>query len=148
MMRLVAGAVLAAALATGVLASTANASTLPVVQANTTGWSGMVTRPGTIFVGQGGSPFVRHQTWSSWGASTARSNGQLVQQDSGCTMPSYLCPVSKRPASVYLDDVRHHNGKAYFKKMRWNWTSRNGHARVAYWLFGFEGGTVPAWIPR
>lgn len=147
-MRLLAGAVLSAALATGVLASTASASTLPVVQAHPSGWSGMVTRPGAIHVGNGGSPFVRHLMWSSWGASSAHGSGQLVQQDSGCTMPSFLCPVSKRPATVYLHDVRHHNGKAFFKKMRWNWTSRNGHARVAYWLFGFEGGSVPAWMPR
>jgi len=136
--------------ATGAFAvGTANASTLPRVQANTNGWSGMVTRPGTIYVGQGGSPFVRHLTWSSWGNSVAFASGQLVQQDSGCTQPSYLCPVSKRPVTVYLHYVQSHNGSPYFKKMRWNWTSRNGHARVMYWLFAtYPGASVPAWQLR
>jgi hypothetical protein len=135
--------------ATGALATgTANASTLPVVQAINNGWSGMTIRPGAIYVGNGGAPFVRRLTWSSWGGSTAHASGQLVQQDSNCTLPSYRCPVSKRAATVYLQYVRYHNGSPYFKKMRWNWTSRNGYSRVMYWLFGPASSSYPAWQPR
>ena len=44
----------------GLAAPSASAATLPVIQAyNVTGWSGMVTQPVHIAIGQGGSPYAQ-----------------------------------------------------------------------------------------
>lgn len=146
-------AVLAAAAVAGLAiiagAGTAGAASTPLVQANNGGWSAMSYRPGHIYVGMGGAPFVRHLSWGSWAgpAATTRS-GQIVQQWP-CGKPIYQCPASVHPVNVYLHDVQTHGGNPYFAKMRWSWVNSKGKARVAYWLFGtLSGGTVPGWNPR
>ena len=111
------------------------------------GWSHMSYRPGEILVGQGGSPIVRHLAWGSWTTSAATTRaGQILQFF--CPGPSSGCPGTTHPVTVFLHDVRTHNGHPYFAKMRWTWRNNNGRTRVAYWLFGLEGGTVPNWIVR
>lgn len=149
---IVAAAVMCAAIATFLPLTAAVASNpgLPVVQANTTGWANMSYRPGHIYVGQGGAPYVRYLAWGDWTAGSATTRaGQLVRQANPSCTPTYLCPVSKKQVTVYLHDVLSHNGTTYFAKMRWDWTSRNGHPESTYWLFAtYPGGSVPSWILR
>lgn len=118
-----------------------------LVQANTLGWASMSYRPGAIYVGQGGSPYVRSLAWSTWTAGSATTRaGTLVRQANPTCTPTYLCPVSKKPVTVYLHGVLTHNGTPYFAKMRWGYTSRNGHAEDIYWVFkDYPGGSVPSW---
>lgn len=117
-----------------------------LVQALTEGWSNMSYRPGAIFIGQGGSPFVRYLAWANWGGTATTRSGQYVYQTNPACTPTYLCPVTKKPVTVYLHDVKTHRGTAYFDKMRWNYTSRNGHLRSIYWVFEYyPGGSVPFW---
>ena len=50
---------------------------------------------------------------------------------------------------VYLHDVLRHQGTAYFAKMRWDYTSRNGHPEAIYLVFEiYPGGSVPFWNER
>ena len=56
---------------------------------------------------------------------------------------------SKKPVTVYLHGVLTHNGTPYFAKMRWGYTSRNGHAADIYWVFKtYPGGSAPSWNVR
>jgi hypothetical protein len=122
MMRLVAGAVLAAALADSVVAvhaaAPALASASPKVQAGATssGWSGMTRRPGTIYVGQGGSPIVYKLTWHSWGSSSAQATGKLAKWGKNC-LPIVSCKPTVYKVTVTLTDVKNHNGTLSYRKM-------------------------------
>lgn len=119
----------------------------PLVSHTTGGWPSLAYRPGEILVGNGGSPIVRHLAWGSWTTSAASTlAGQIVLFF--CPGPSSGCRGTTHPVTVFLHDVRVHRGQPYFAKMRWTWRNRNGHVRVAYWLYGLEGGTVPGWIVR
>ena len=140
----------AVAVAAPLTAASAAVSSAPPgatrVQANDIGWSHMSYRPGAIYIGQGGSPFVRYLAWANWGGTATTRSGQLVRQANPNCTPTYLCPVSKKPVTVYLHDVKTHNGRPYFAKMRWHYTSRNGYSRYIYWVFKtYPGGTVPFW---
>lgn len=116
------------------------------VQALTEGWANMKYRPGVIFIGQGGSPFVQHLAWRSWTANGAITrSGQYVYQTNPYCTPTYQCPVTYKPAQVYLHDMKTHNGRHYFAKMRWSYTSRNGYHKAIYWVFRFTGGSAPGW---
>jgi hypothetical protein len=148
-----AGILAALALVTGAGAGAASAASAspppgtPLVSHTTAGWSSLTYRPGAIFVGNGGSPIVRRLAWGSWTTSAATTRaGQIVQFF--CPGPSANCPGTTHPVTVFLHDVRVHRGQPYFAKMRWTWVNHNGRTRVAYWLYGLEGGTVPAWMVR
>jgi hypothetical protein len=141
----------AAAIVAPLTAASAAAHSPPagaaLMQANENGWHNMSYRPGAIYIGQGGSPFVRYLAWHSWGASSATTrSGQYFYQTNPYCTPSYLCPYSKKPVTVYLHDIKTHRGQPYFAKMRWNYTSRNGYHRSIYWEFEYyPGGSVPFW---
>jgi hypothetical protein len=79
---------------------------------------------------------------------TARPGALARTRQGSPPGPSSGCPGTTHPVTVFLHDVRTHNGHPYFAKMRWTWRNNNGRTRVAYWLFGLEGGTVPNWIVR
>lgn len=119
----------------------------PLVSAKDTGWQGLAYRPGAIYVGNGGSPFVSKLSWSSpgtWTTSSATTRtGDITQYWPQPGVPSYQWPSTTRAASVYLHDPLTHSGQPYFAKMRWNWTNAHGVAKVAYWLT--SGGF---WQPR
>lgn len=117
------------------------------MQAFTEGWANMKYRPGVIFIGQGGSPYVQHLAWRSWAAGSAITrSGQLVRMANPYCTPTYQCPVTYKPAQVYLHDMKSHNGRPYFAKMRWSYTSRNGHPEAIYFVFTFyPGGSSPGW---
>lgn len=142
----------AAALAlTGGAASAAIAAPAPgtpLVAASPNGWQSLTYRPGRIHVGNGASPFVYNLSWGSWSTSAATTRSGRIRQYWPNGGPSYTWPSTTRPVKVYLHDVKTHRGQPYFAKMRWNWTNARGVAKVAYWLFGYEGGTVPGWIVR
>jgi hypothetical protein len=117
-----------------------------LMQANENGWRAMSYRPGAVYMGQGGSPYVQYLAWANWGGSATTRSGQLVRQANPSCTPTYLCPVSKKPVTVYLHDIKTHSGQPYFAKMRWNFTSRNGYRKSIYWNFDYyPGGSVPFW---
>jgi hypothetical protein len=141
-----AGKIVAANVVQGGLATVsgtaASAASRPAIQVNTNGWAGMKVEPHHIYIGQGGSPFIRRMHWTHWSQRTAAGHGRLIQMIPGCTQPTYLCPVSHHRVWVYLHRVRSHDGVLYFSRMRW--TKPNGHR--SYWRFNRAlGGTVPAW---
>jgi hypothetical protein len=131
-------AISAGILAPTLAASAATAAPPPgatLVQANVYGWSGMSYRPGTIHIGLGAAPFVYNLSWGSWGTWAATTSGGRIRQYWPNGGPSYTWPSTTRPVTVYLHDRLTHNGHPYFAKMRWNWVSASGNAKVAYWLF-------------
>jgi hypothetical protein len=135
---LVLSAAAAVSVVTGVSATSASASALPVVSANVTGWHGSV-RPGHIFIGQGGSPFVRSLTWTHWGPWNAESHGRLIRQIPGCTRPSYLCPVSNRYVEVTLSRPILHSGVKFFTRMQWVFHNASGLRVVQHLYFSGRG---------
>jgi len=141
-----AGKIVAANVVQGVLgtvSAAASASSAPVVQANTNGWTGMSVRPRHIYIGQGGSPYVsRRRNWTVWGPYTASPSGRLHEISPSCPPPIYLCQYNSRHVRVYLHRVQADDGFRYFTRMRW--TLRNGH-RIHWRLNRALGGTVLAW---
>ena len=141
---LAAAAALALTGASAAVAATASPpSGIPLVSANTNGWSNLSYRPGHIYVGQGGSPVVDKLAWGSWGYSAAITRAGRLTQYWPNGGPSYQWPYSRHPVVVYLHDPLVHQGQPYFAKMRWNWTNAHGKAKVAYWLM-----TGGFWSPR
>jgi hypothetical protein len=136
-------------IAPAVLAATpASAVTLPRVQANIFGWSGMSTRPGTIRVVMTGGPTAIHLAWRTWTTSSATARSGTIETQPYCGRPIPQCPVYHHPLVVYLHDARTHRGSPYFAKMRWTYRNARG-THVIYWLFHiFPGGTVPSWDRR
>jgi hypothetical protein len=136
-------------MAAAVLAATpATAVTLPRVQANIFGWSGMTTRPGTIRVVMTGGPTAIHLAWRAWTTSSATTRSGTIETQPYCGRPIPQCPVYHHTLTVYLHDVRTHRGSPYFAKMRWTYHNARG-THVIYWLFHtFPGGTVPSWDRR
>ncbi len=150
---LVAVAASAALVLTGGAASagTAPASPppgIPLVSAQVTGWSNFQYRPGVIYVGQRGLPFVTHLSWrygnGYWNyASATTRTGEIVLYWPQPGVPSYLWPYSTHFVSVYLHAPLTHNGQPYFSKMRWTWHNVHGVPKAMYWLT--VGGD---WSPR
>ena len=141
--RILAGAaILGLALSGAALAGgAAEASTVPVVySANADGWHGYV-RPGIIYFGQGGAPFLAKLHWSSWTGTSAQATATLWAQKPGCSLASYKCPYSSRWAAVSLTAVRLHHGTRYFARMAvrfWyggKWRCDVGWLQNGYWAF-------------
>ena len=109
-----------------VAAGPAGAAGVPVrVQANAVGWSGMVQRPGHIYVGMGGAPIARHLAWRNWGGPRAWATGKL---DIYWPQPG---PISGwHPATyavtVRLQDIVTHNGQPSYRKMADFYVNRQG----------------------
>jgi len=71
-----------------VSASTASASTVPVLYgAHLDGWHAYV-KPGTIYFGNGAAPFITGLRWSSWGSGSAWGTGKLWVARTPCS-PAY-----------------------------------------------------------
>jgi len=94
---------------------------LPVVYWQADGWHGGQVRPAAIYVGQGGSPYVKALRWPSWTAAGARANGYLYMQKPGCVLPTYQCPYQRFRVQVQLGRVQTHNGTRYYSRMRWTY---------------------------
>ena len=131
-----------------VAASPASAADVPVrVQANASGWSGMVQRPDHIYVGMGGAPIVRHLAWRNWGGPRAWAAGKL---DIYWPQPG---PISGWHPTTYtvtvrLQDILTHNGQPSYRKMADFYVNRRGVAKVLYFKFYvLPGGSVPGWNP-
>ena len=134
-----AAATSAALLGTLGLSTGASAAVTPVMNAHDTpGWTHMVRSPASIYIGQGGSPFLTRLTWTRWGAATADGTGKLhMQRNPDCT-PSYLCPYATWNVKVRMRRVITHRGHEVFSRMRWTY-GRAGHVwrlrmtRRGYW---------------
>ena len=104
-----AGLVLAAGLAGG-LASSAQASTVPVIYNYAAGWRYPQVRPAWIYVGNGkAAPRAHTWSWNTWSSKVARSTGTL--------WAGY--PSTYHKLYVTLSGVRYHNGRAYYSTMTW-----------------------------
>jgi hypothetical protein len=129
-------------------ASPASAAAVPVrVQPNVAGWSGMVQRPGVIYVGMGGAPVARRLTWRHWGSPTAWARGKL---DRYWLQPG---PVSGwRPTTyavtVRLQDIQAHNGQRSYRKMAYIYVNRQGKTKTLQFKFSIQPrGLIPSWNP-
>jgi hypothetical protein len=125
------GAGPAASTATGASA-TSPPAVLPVVYSQVEGWHGGQIRPAVAYVGEGGAPYVKALTWSSWTASGARAAGYLQLQRPGCTRPAYQCPYQRFRVQVQLSRVQTHDGTPYYSRMQWTYT-RNHVRQVVRW---------------
>jgi hypothetical protein len=76
----------------------------------------MTRRPGTIYVGEGGSPIVYHLTWNSWGSSSVQATGKLAIWGKHC-VPIVSCKPTVYKVTVTLTDVKNHNGTLSYRKM-------------------------------
>jgi hypothetical protein len=143
MTRGIRAAVLALAAATGLAAcgnSTTPAGSPPApvtstpsapvtkVVADDVSWH-FTTRPGTIYVGQGGAPIALRLTWSSWTATSATATGRLDLWKPGCT-PIARCKPATYKVTVWLHHVASHQGTSYFSRMRYSYGHRG---KVIYW---------------
>jgi hypothetical protein len=117
------------------------------VQADVTGWSGMVQRPAIIYVGMGGAPVARQLAWRHWGSPQASASGQL---DIYWPQPG---PISgwhptAYPVTVRLQNVQSHNGQPSYRKMTYSYLNRRGTAKTLQFKFSvLPGGSVPSWNP-
>lgn len=105
---------------------------LPVVYSQVDGWHGGQVRPAAIYVGQGGSPYVKALRWPSWTAAGAQANGYLYMQKPGCVLPTYQCPYQRFRVQVQLSRVQAHNGTRYYSRMRWTYI-RNHVSHAISW---------------
>jgi len=126
-------------------ASASTATTSPVVYAKGTGWHDSSRRPADFFFGLANGPYVKSLTWQYWGShGNAYGQGRLEMQNPGCT-PAYLCPYHGRWISVFLRDVRVHDGRDYFAKMTVRFY-REGSWRRQHLVFEtVSPATVPGW---
>ena len=151
-------AALAAAAALTITGATAAAAApaspppgIPLALTASATWSYLAYHPGAIYVGNGGSPFVTHLSWSApgtWTDTSAANRTGIIVQYWPNGQPSYLWPSTTRPVKVYLHDVLSHNGQPYFAKMRWNWINAYGKAQVMYWMVGTSGSRYAFWQAR
>jgi hypothetical protein len=117
------------------------------MQADVTGWSGMVQRPQVIYVGMGGAPVARRLAWRHWGSQTAWASGRL---DIYSPQPG---PVSgwhpaTYPVTVRLQDIQPHNGQPSYRKMTYSYVNRRGIAESLHFEFSVQpGGSAPSWNP-
>ena len=117
------------------------------VQSDVTGWSGMVQRPGVIYVGMGGAPIARRLAWRHWGNRTTWASGKL---DICWPQPG---PISgwhpaTYPVTVRLQDIQTHNGQRYYRKMAYIYLNRRGIAKSLQFRFSVQpGGSAPSWNP-
>ncbi len=130
------------------VAGPASAAAVPVrVQADVAGWSGMVQRPGVIYVGMGGAPVARRLAWRRWGSPRAWASGKL---DIYWPQPG---PISGwRPTTytvtVRLQDIQAHHGQLSYRKMAYIYVNRSGAAKFLQFEFSVHpGGSVPSWNP-
>jgi hypothetical protein len=123
---------------------TASASTVPVVYAaHLDGWHGYV-KPGAIYFGNGGSPYITQLRWTWWGSGSAWGTGKLWTQKPGCS-PSYKCAYSSRWIGLSLSTVRTHGSTKYYARMAAK-LFVSGKARWEVgWLKTYPGATVPMW---
>lgn len=116
----------------------ASASTVPVVY-NDNGWHGSV-KPGILYFGNGGAPYITGLHWTSWNATSAQATGRLWTEKFGCT-PSYRCGYSSRYVQVDLNTVRSHDGTGYYARMTvrfrygGKWRRDTGWIRNGFWVF-------------
>lgn len=131
-------------LALGLTAPSASAATLPVIQAfNVTGWSGMVTQPVHIYIGQGGSPYAHKLSWSRWTTASGKATGKL---DLWWCTPTYSCPPNAHAVTVWADAPRTHKGTLYFSHLIYQYVNAKGKTKQLAYSFDYaRGATVPAW---
>jgi hypothetical protein len=110
---------------------------VPVVSANVGGWHGTV-KPRTIYVGQGGSPFVDRLHWTRWNDSSGRASGELWMIKNPACAPLYKCPYTHRPVVVTLSRVLRHGRALFYTRMKWAY-HKCGKARVQRWHFTSRG---------
>ncbi len=117
------------------------------VQANVTGWSGMIQRPQVIYVGMGGAPVARRLAWRHWGSRNASASGEL---DIYWPQPG---PISgwhptTYPVTVRLRGIQTHDGQPSYRKMAYRYVNRRGIAKLVQFDFSVQpGGSVPSWNP-
>jgi hypothetical protein len=128
----------AIAAANAFAAPAASAATpLPVVygQSCTANWCDPDVRPhGTerwIF-GAGGQ-YITRMTWGHWNATSAGGTGTI-----------HVCPssagCSRHRVSMFLHQVRSHNGRRYYRKLTLRW-----HNHVQRLTYSRHGGTAVLW---
>ncbi len=115
------------------------------VQADVTGWSGMVQRPDIIYVGMGGAPIARQLAWRHWGSPQASASGKLEifwpqpGPISGWHPTAY-------PVRVRLQSVQSHDGQPSYRKMTYSYLNRRGTTKTLQFKFSvLPGGSVPSW---
>jgi len=134
-------AALAATLAAGVgvpvaaSAATDAAPAVKLVQNDAGAWN-YSTKPGTIYIGNGGSPEAFHLKWSSWSGASATATGKLDLWDTSC-VPISNCKPSVYNVKVWLHQVASHKGVKYFSRMRYSYG--NGKVLYFYVTRGFWG---------
>jgi len=130
---------------TGSAPSSAAAAAQVRMQADVTGWSGMVQRPDIIYIGMGGAPIARQLAWQHWGSRQASASGKL---DIYWPQPG---PISGwhptvYPVTVRLRNVQSHDGQPSYRKMTYSYLNHRGVTKTLQFTFSvLPGGSVPSW---
>jgi hypothetical protein len=137
---------LIAVAATAAVAFTAPASAVTItptrMDAYETGWNGMVQRPGRILIGNGGSPYAFHLTWSRWISSSGKATGKL---DLWWCTPSYSCPPSQHNVTVWVDDTKLHGSQPYFSNMIYQYVNSKGETKRLTYTYSPTISSFPWW---
>jgi hypothetical protein len=116
----------------GPAGASSSPAALPVVYSRVAGWHGGQVRPASIYVGEGGAPYVNALRWPGWTVAGAQADGDLHAQKSGCARPAYQCPYQRFRVKVQLSQVKIHDGVRYYTRMRWTYT-KNHVRHVIRW---------------
>lgn len=135
-MKFVGSGAIAAAVAFAAPAAIAE-TPLPVVygQSCFTNWCDPDVRPhGTErWIFGAGNLYITRMSWGHWGANHASGHGTI-----------HVCPTpagcSSHHVSMYLHDVRSHNGRTYYRGVTLRWP--NHVQRITY---SKHGGTLVFW---
>ena len=126
-MRRIAVIIIGIFMALGIAAVSADASTLPAMGSNATGWSHPHVRPAAIYVGNGGAPFVLSLSWSHWNQASAYGLGRLHLN------------AAVHSVGVTLSRPRLHSGREWFTRMNWSYHTRAGVRKVIHWVLTSRG---------
>jgi hypothetical protein len=137
---------LIAVAATAAVAFTASASagTTPRTRmdAYETGWTGMVQSPGSIDVGNGGSPWAHNLRWSRWTVASGKATGTL---DLWWCTPTATCPPSVHNVTVWVDNTKIHGSQPYFSHMIYQYVNSKGETKQLTFSYSTTYGSIPWW---
>ena len=124
----------------------ASTAAIPVrVQAGVLGWSGMVQRPPSIYVGMGGAPVAQRLSWHHWGSPSAWASGTLDIYWPQAGPISGWHPTAY-PVTVRLQRIQAHDGQPSYRQMAYRYVNRRGMPKFLRFTFTVQpGGSLPSW---
>lgn len=108
------------------------------------GWAHGAVRPHALYLGAGGSLFVRRVRWIGWSQAGARGSG--TRWADNCVPSCAAGSFARSAATITLSRVRTHHGQRYFSRMRIAWRAGGKpHQQTFRWSAGTGASAAPFW---